>query len=244
MRSSRPTGPARTGSYSRRAIRRADRAAARARDPAIQAVVDRISRATFEADLKELVEAADTLLDQCELQEGVQSRRRRSSRALGYATSSQTITVNGSSSQNVVARRNGTGASSSRGAVLVTAHLDSVNHEGTATSPAPGADDDGSGSAGVIEIARALKDHAGIHDLVLVLFGGEEQGLFGSKHFVRSLSPAQRSKVRAVVNMDMIGTLNTPVPTVLLEGRKLSQPMLDGLPPPRRPTRHLRWKPR
>jgi Zn-dependent M28 family amino/carboxypeptidase len=112
---------------------------------------------------------------------------------------------------------------------MVTAHLDSINQEGTAASQAPGADDDGSGSAGVIEIARALKDKTGVHDLVFILFGGEEQGLFGSKHFVRSLSADERSKVRAVVNMDMIGTLNTPVPTVLLEGRALSQAMLDGL---------------
>jgi Zn-dependent M28 family amino/carboxypeptidase len=112
---------------------------------------------------------------------------------------------------------------------MVTAHLDSINLEGTATSPAPGADDDGSGSAGVIEIARALKDRTGVHDLVFALFGGEEQGLFGSRHFVRSLSPARRSRVRAVVNMDMIGTLNTPAATVLLEGRTLSQPVLDGL---------------
>ena len=106
----------------------------------------------------------------------------------------------------------------SRGIVLVTAHLDSVNHEGNASSPAPGADDDGSGSAGVIAIARALKDSPAHTTSVLVLFGGEEQGLFGSKQFVASLKPADRARVQAVVNMDMIGTLNTPVPTVLLEG--------------------------
>ena len=70
---------------------------------------------------------------------------------------------------------------------------------------------------------------ANVKDLVFIHFGGEEQGLFGSKHFVRTLSASQRSRVNAVVNMDMIGTLNTPEPTVLLEGRGISQPMLDGL---------------
>jgi Zn-dependent M28 family amino/carboxypeptidase len=64
---------------------------------------------------------------------------------------------------------------------------------------------------------------------VLVLFGGEEQGLFGSKHFVRSLSEAQRARVRAVVNMDMIGRLNIATQTVLVEGRARSQAMIDGL---------------
>ena len=70
----------------------------------------------------------------------------------------------------------------------MSAHLDSINLKGNATSPAPGADDDGSGSAGVLEIARALKDFKSRHDLRLVLFGGEEQGLFGSKHYVAALT--------------------------------------------------------
>jgi Zn-dependent M28 family amino/carboxypeptidase len=81
----------------------------------------------------------------------------------------------------------------------------------------------------VIEIARALKDVTSTTDLVFIHFGGEEQGLFGSRHFVRSLSSSQRSSVRAVVNMDMIGSLNTPIATVLLEGSTISRAMLDGL---------------
>src|SRR5262249_22735977 len=145
-----------------------------------------------------------------------------------YTTSRQTIQVDGSSSQNVVATRAGSGPAS-RGVVLVSAHLDSINLEGNAASPAPGADDDGSGSAGVIEIARALQNHQGRHDLTLGLCGGEEQGLFGSKSYVAALTPAARAKIRAVVHMDMIGSLNSPVPSVLLEGAALSQAVIDGL---------------
>jgi Zn-dependent M28 family amino/carboxypeptidase len=111
--------------------------------------------------------------------------------------------------------------------VLVTAHLDSINIEGGAL--APGADDDGSGSAGTLEMARALRDKQSLHDLVFVLFGGEEQGLHGSKHFVRELTAIQRARVRAVVNMDMIGALNTAMPTVLLEGRPLSRHIIEAL---------------
>ena len=111
----------------------------------------------------------------------------------------------------------------------MSAHLDSINLEGNAASPAPGADDDGSGSAGVVEIARALKNHQGRHDLTLVLFGGEEQGLLGSKSYVAALTPAARARIRAVVHMDMIGSLNSPAPSVLLEGAALSQAVIDGL---------------
>ena len=98
--------------------------------------------------------------------------------------------------------------------VLVTAHLDSVNSDGDASSAAPGADDNASGSAGVLEIAAALHDAPlGAH-VRYILFGGEEQGLFGSQAYVRSLSAAERGRIRAVVNMDMIGTINgTPEPT-------------------------------
>jgi Zn-dependent M28 family amino/carboxypeptidase len=127
-----------------------------------------------------------------------------------------------------MARRTGTGTAP-RGLVLLTAHLDSINAAGNSASPAPGADDDGSGSAGAIEIARALKDHQGQHDLCVIVFGGEEQGLFGSKAFVASMTVADRARVRAVVQMDMIGSLNTLTPTVLLEGAALSQSVIDGL---------------
>ena len=204
------------------------RTAAPAPDPVVQALVDRVSRADFEEDLVRLVQfptrfsTSDHYMAACEFAE-------QRFAALGYATSRQSVAADGEArSQNVVARRNGSGPEP-RGSVLVTAHLDSVNHEGDAASPAPGADDDGSGSAGVIEIARALKDHRGAHDLCFVLFGGEEQGLLGSKRFVAAMPPAQRAQVRAVVNMDMVGTRNTPAPTVLLEGAALSQAVIDGL---------------
>lgn len=205
----------------------ADRAAARAPDSVVQVLVDRISRATFEPDLAELVALPTRFSTSTHYQAACNIVEHKLA-SFGYATSRQKIDVGGSQSTNVVARRAGTGPAPRR-AVLVTAHLDSINLEGSATAPSPGADDDGSGSAGVIEIARALKDVANVHDLVFIHFGGEEQGLFGSKHFVRSLAAPQRSRVHAVVNMDMIGTLNTPAPTVLLEGRAISQPILDGL---------------
>jgi Zn-dependent M28 family amino/carboxypeptidase len=202
-------------------------AAPRAPDPVVQGLVDRISRQTFEADLARLVHfptrnsttahyaaACDFVAEQFA--------------ALGYASSRQSIVVNGAASQNVVARRNGSGPAP-RGLALVSAHLDSINLEGDAASPAPGADDDGSGSAGALEIARALKEHQGKNDVQFVLFGGEEQGLFGSKKFVASMAAADRARVRAVVHMDMIASLNSPGPTVLLEGAPISQAVIDGL---------------
>ena len=113
--------------------------------------------------------------------------------------------------------------------VIVTAHLDSINLQGGPAAPAPGADDNASGSAGLLEIARAFKDHQGANDLRFILFGGEEQGLFGSKRYIATLSQAERKRIEAVVNMDMVGSLNNASPAVLLEGAAVSQSVMDGL---------------
>ena len=82
----------------------------------------------------------------------------------------------------------GVGSSDIRGVVLVTAHLDSINLAGPA-EPAPGADDNGSGSTGVLALARALADHPAALDLRVILFGGEEEGLFGSLTYVAACPP-------------------------------------------------------
>lgn len=148
--------------------------------------------------------------------------------AMCYHTRLETISVGGSTSRNLVADKRGVG-SSPRDLVLVVAHLDSINLSGSPTANAPGADDNGSGSAAVLEIARALKCHTAVHDLRLVLFGGEEQGLMGSQQYVSGLPTAERERITAVINMDMIGTLNTAAATVLLEGAPVSQTLIDDL---------------
>lgn len=149
-------------------------------------------------------------------------------RALGYATRTERVPLNGKRSLNVIAERLGAGAAP-RGLVLVTAHLDSINIDGGAAAPAPGADDNASGSAGVFEIARVFGGHRAANDFRLILFGGEEQGLFGSLHHVAALSTAERARIRAVVNMDMVATRTTAAPTVLLEGAALSRDIMNGL---------------
>jgi FMN phosphatase YigB (HAD superfamily) len=149
--------------------------------------------------------------------------------ALGYQVSTEPVSVDGGTSRNVIAEKPGTGAAP-RSLVVVSAHLDSINIRGGAAAPAPGVDDNGSGSAGLLVIAAALAEHPQqVHDLRLILFGGEEQGLFGSRQHVARLSAGDRARIRAVLNMDMIATLNVPSPGVLLEGAHLSQSVIDGL---------------
>jgi len=146
--------------------------------------------------------------------------------ALGYATRREPVTVGAGGCENLVADRAGDGGG---GLVVVTAHLDSINQAGGPTAPSPGADDNGSGSAGLLELARLLATRTWQHDLRLVLFGGEEEGLFGSTQHVATLPRADRQRIRAVLNMDMIGTRNTATATVLLEGAELSSTQIADL---------------
>lgn len=112
----------------------------------------------------------------------------------------------------------------SDGAVLVTAHLDSTAAQGEyvdpdgrprpydpAVDPAPGADDDGSGTAAVMAAAECLcalvaKGREPTRTLRFVLFNAEEQGLVGSKMYARAAAAAGDS-IAAVLQMDMIAGL-------------------------------------
>lgn len=102
--------------------------------------------------------------------------------------------------KNVSCRREGTREPARE--ILLTAHFDSINRSAPYEC-APGADDNASGVAGVIECARLLREiDCGI-SVEFVLFDGEELGLLGSRHFAGALDPER--EYAAVINLDMIG---------------------------------------
>ncbi len=203
--------------------------AASGRGPETEAVrrcVDQLSRDRFAADLATLAGHATRHSASADFDAAATWAAAQLAEA-GFAVTTQPVPRVGGRCRNVIADRPGTGPAP-RDVVLVTAHLDSVNLRGP-EAPAPGADDNASGSAGVLAIARALDGAETELDLRLVLFGGEEQGLFGSSHHVAGLTGAERARIRAVVNMDMIAGLNTAVRGVLLEGAAVSRTVLDAL---------------
>jgi len=85
--------------------------------------------------------------------------------------------------------------------VAVTAHLDSKAPEEGAIMN--GADDNASGCAAVLEIARAVAASPPRRSVVFVLFAAEEGGITGSRHFV-SRCPVPLAGIRADINLDMI----------------------------------------
>jgi Zn-dependent M28 family amino/carboxypeptidase len=90
---------------------------------------------------------------------------------------------------------------------LLTAHMDSTAQRSGVNNPAPGADDNGSGTITVLESCRALKAISAQlkKSIICILFNGEELGLLGSKAYVNSLSAAELQKIKGVINMDMVG---------------------------------------
>lgn len=88
--------------------------------------------------------------------------------------------------------------------VLITAHLDSTIFGVSPSQPTPGADDNASGSAAVLEAARILSQYRFKHTIRFVLFTGEEQGLIGSRAYASRLA-SQGAQILGVFNMDMIG---------------------------------------
>jgi hypothetical protein len=106
---------------------------------------------------------------------------------------------------NVVAVLPGTDPGLADEAVVVGAHYDHLGHVGGQVHP--GADDNASGTAVVLGLARAFAAAGGApRTLVFVLFSGEELGLLGSSHYVRA--PAwPLARTVAMVNFDMVGRM-------------------------------------
>lgn len=83
--------------------------------------------------------------------------------------------------------------------VYVTAHYDSVPFS-------PGANDDGSGTVTILEIARNIKDLPTNKEIRFVAFGSEEIGLVGSRYYVNQLSDDEIERSLLDFQLDMVGT--------------------------------------
>lgn len=87
--------------------------------------------------------------------------------------------------------------------VLIGGHYDSI---ASGAQSAPGADDNGSGTALVLEAARVLSAHRFERTLVFIAFGGEELGLYGSEAYAAAAA-ARGDHIAAMINADMVGYL-------------------------------------
>lgn len=124
-------------------------------------------------------------------------------RDYGYTVSVRSVALpGGKTSRNVIAELPG----SAPGVIVLGGHLDSK-------PPSPGANDNASGVAVALELARVLAAAEGLVPTVRFIgFGAEEIGgptpddhHFGSRQYVASLSSAERAKIQSAVSIDMVG---------------------------------------
>ncbi|WP_110111945.1 M20/M25/M40 family metallo-hydrolase [Bacillus sp. CGMCC 1.16541] len=118
--------------------------------------------------------------------------------------------------------------------VVVGAHYDSV-------PGSPGANDDASGTAMTLELARVFKDLPTDTELRFVTFGAEEIGLLGSRAYVKNLTEDEIDRTVAMFNLDMVGSRDAGnlvlrtvdgKPNLVTELSQASSTRLNGSPTP------------
>lgn len=122
------------------------------------------------------------------------------------------------------------GTDEGAGVIVIGAHYDSRTYDLTdATAFAPGAADNGSGVAAVIEMARVMSDRPRRATIMFVLFAAEEVNRQGSKAFVRDYIQQYNIQDVVMINVDTIGNWNDPTGLVNdTEIRLFSSPPNDS----------------
>ena len=116
---------------------------------------------------------------------------------------------------NVVCRKPGTTAPDK--VVVIGGHYDSIVYGGgDPYTYAPGADDDGSGTAATLEIARVLAGIPTKKTIIFIAFAAEESGLEGSYHYAQEASSSGMD-IEVMLNMDMIGFTADSYPNIACE---------------------------
>jgi hypothetical protein len=154
----------------------------------------------------ELRSVADSLTARLEKYTGVAATRQEFEIEWRFDDHDTTFT-----GENIICRVEASGSSS--GVLLLTAHFDATAHrsfpgewsDAWVDSAAPGADDNATGVAAVMEAARLLSPLELPFDLEFVLFSAEELGKIGSIHYVDSCDAGCASEHLGVINADMIG---------------------------------------
>ncbi len=216
------------------------------RDPEIKRMTDEVSRQNIEKDVRTLVDfyTRHDLSMQNDPERGIgaawnwiKKEMEKSIPASGgrLSVAFEDYTAGGEGERiphkvnlkNVVATIKGIDPADDR-IIVVSAHLDSrATVDNDSTSCAPGADDDGSGVAAVLELTRILSKEKFPATIVLMAVSGEEQGLYGSQHMAMK-AKEEKWNIIAMLNNDMIGNSRSSG-TLLSDNMKL-RVFSEGIP--------------
>ena len=112
--------------------------------------------------------------------------------------------------------------------VIVGAHYDSISED--PFESAPGAEDNGSGTAALFEMAEIISKTPPEKTIRFIAFSGEEQGLYGSKDYVnRVIERNEKNQIKMALIMDMIGYTSDQDLDCLIETSRANQLVVDVL---------------
>ncbi len=216
------------------------------RDPEIERMVKEVSADSLQSYIKTLVAfgTRNTLSTQTESRRGIGAARnwvlkkfkefaRQSNGRLSALIDTTTLQPDGKRVDvqlllgNVMATLKGNDANDNR-VFIISGHLDNMrSNVMDRTGDAPGADDDGSGTAAVMECARVMSKHSFPATIIFVAVSGEEQGLLGST-FMSNKAKRENWNVEAVLNNDIMGSNNSSE-TNIIDNTKV-RVFSEGLP--------------
>jgi aminopeptidase YwaD len=148
-----------------------------------------------------------------DLQQRINTRHEPASRPLGVrAELTADVEQQRANAVNVLALLHGSDPTLAKEVLIVGAHYDHLGYGGEGSGSLaigvheihPGADDNASGVAGMLELARRLAARPPARSVLFASFSGEEEGLLGSAELVRRL-PVPKQDVVGMLNLDMIG---------------------------------------
>lgn len=167
----------------------------------VSTIVESVSGARWFADLQKL-----SAMNRYSRGSSIQQAQKYIEDALtalpGISVTSQSFSMGSTTAFNVIGTMSGTTRPDEW--IIVGAHYDSIS-QATSTG-APGAEDNGSGAAGMLELAKVFSETRPETSILFIGFSGEEQGLKGSyAHVAKVISEGNKDKIKAVLTMDMIG---------------------------------------
>jgi hypothetical protein len=171
-------------------------------DPRIQAIIDAIDPDSLYAIVSDL-SGIHTRFCMSDYYETAAQYAEARLQACGWAVESQYFDFWGYVSRNVIATKPGTVSPDTT--VILCGHLDSATYDSfdDPNARAPGADDNASSSAAILEAARLLQDYSFHYTVKLILFGAEEIGLYGSAAFADEAA-SEGLNILCALNGDMI----------------------------------------
>lgn len=216
------------------------------RDPEIRKMVDEISRENLEKHVRKLVSfhTRHNLSLQDDPEKGIgaswnwiktEMEKNIPSSGGRLTVKFEEYTVGGAGQRisqpvnlkNVVAYLQGTDPNDDR-KILISAHLDSrAAADNDATSYAPGANDDASGVAAILELMRIMTPHKFNATIIFMAVSGEEHGLYGAKHMAQKAKD-ENWNIIAMLNNDMIG--NSGSSETLLNDNMRVRVFSEGVP--------------